>query len=41
MIKTKIGTISCNLLLCTAVVAFADEPSKSPIAEVASAAAVD
>jgi putative membrane-bound dehydrogenase-like protein len=41
MIKTKIGTISCNLLLCTAVVAFADEPSESPTAEVASAAAAD
>ena len=41
MIKTKIGMISCNLLLCTAVVAFADEPNKSPTAEVASAAAAD
>jgi len=41
MIKTKIGTISCSLLLCAAGVAFADEPNKSPTTEVASAAAAD
>ncbi|HIN53302.1 MAG TPA: hypothetical protein EYM79_03235, partial [Planctomycetes bacterium] len=41
MIKTKIWTLSCSLLLCTAVAAFADEPNKLPTAEVASATAED
>jgi hypothetical protein len=41
MIKTKIWTLSCSLLLCTAAAVFADEPNKSPTAEVASATAAD